>query len=355
MKIRKGFVRIALARARRLDAAWLFRQAVKYLSIRRSLRRADGRVRSGPVIAHFFCTRKCNLKCPMCDIPGREAARELTTAESFALIDGLSELGVGGIAFTGGEPLLRPDIFDLLKRGSARGLSTILVTNGLLMDRALDGILGASPSVINVSLDGSTAGIHDKSRGKPGAFEKTLCNLQMLVKAVHDRKSPIQLVASAAISKNNIQDIGNIIALCKSLHIDRLILCPVHEFGRGRCRIAPLDLPYDLSAFLLNHPDRAMIDNSDQYLRALNSVFKGEPPPPGCCAGYTTLIIDFEGKVYPCKCYFETGRPLAETGPGKPRLGEIWHSEAFREFRLFCRTCRGCYLTLNREFDGLFA
>lgn len=350
MRIRKGFLSIALERAKKLDFAWLGRQALKYRAIRKDIRRADGIASTGPVIAHFFCTRKCNLRCPMCDIPCRPSDNELSTAQAFALIDQLAALKVSGVSFTGGEPLLRPDIFALMKRARSLGLDTLLVTNGLLIDRCIPQILDSGAGTVNVSIDGSTPGIHDRSRGKTGAFEKTSANIRLLAQASRENKAGIKIVVSTVISKDNAADLGNIPALCRFLGADRVIFCPVHEFGPGKCRIAPIDLAINLA----DHPDRDMIDNSDGYLHGLKAVLQGEPPPAGCRAGHTTLIIDPEGGLYPCKCYFETGRPLAQWRPDGPDMDTLWHSVMFNAFRKECGTCRECYLTLNREFDGLF-
>ncbi len=354
MKVRRGFISIAWQKMRRLDFPWLIRQGKKYWGIKRALRRGDGRALCGPVIAHFFCTCRCNLKCPMCDIPTREKGAEINTGQGFQIIDELAELGASGVSFTGGEPLLRPDIFDFIRRAKALDLDTILVTNGLRLANLASEVIQAGPDVVNVSIDGSVPRIHDRSRGCKGAFERSIKGVESLKRLIERQRSDMQIVASTVLSQENIYDLGNIISLCRDSGIDRVILCPLHEFRDACCYVSPVIVDYDVQAFLLGHADRALIDNSDRYLSHLNSVLRGDQPPPGCRAGYTTLIIDYEGHVYTCKCNFENRQKIASLFSKGRSLKEIWYSEAYDVFRRGCCKCQRCYLTINREFDGLF-
>ena len=355
MKIRRGFIRMARQKVIGMEFSWLLGQGLKYLAIRKAIARGDGTTTAAPVVAHYFFTRRCNLKCPMCDIPNWDGAMESDGPTAVKIVDQMLALGVGGISFTGGEPLLRSDIFDLIARVRARRRPAILVTNGLRLADLADRVIDAGPSVVNVSIDGADAAAHDRSRGVAGAFERTLSGVNTLKKKIRRRRAGIELVASTVLSQNNAGELGRIIDLCRQTGFDRIIICPMHEFTGNGCRVAPLEADHDIQHFLLGHRHRAMIDNSDRYLGRLNAVLAGQPPPAGCRAGYTTLIVDHEGAVYPCKCYFENRiRLTGQRAPDHP-LKHLWHSAPFNRFRRENHRCRGCYLTINREFDGLFS
>lgn len=354
MKVRRGFVSIAWQKLIRLDFSWAVRQAKKYHHIRKAIRRADGKALCGPVIAHFFCTRRCNLKCPMCDIPNWEGGCELDTKAAIDIIDQAAALGISGISFTGGEPLLRNDIFQLLEYAKSRGLETILVTNGLRLYQLAQAVCKAAPDIVNVSIDGSKPEVHDLSRGVTGAFEQTLKGIAALRQRIDRQKSRTRLVASTVLSADNIADLGALIDLCDGIGMDRIIICPLHRFNGDCCQVAPLTTAMDVQQYLMKHPKRNRIDNSDRYLSRLNSVLKGDPPPAGCRAGYTTLLVDDGGNVYPCKCYFENRIKLTDPVSDQNTLAGIWYSDPFDRFRRTCGECRRCYLTINREFDGLF-
>jgi MoaA/NifB/PqqE/SkfB family radical SAM enzyme len=289
----------------------------------------------------------------MCDIPGRTSEVDSDTVAAMSIIDQTAALGAGGISFTGGEPLLRSDIFELLAHARKKGLETILVTNGILINKYIDDIIKARPSVINVSIDGATAAVHDASRGMPGAFDTVTRNVSMLSTQLEQFNTPTELVASCVISDNNTADLDAIIRLCKGIGFNRIIFCPLHYFSRGSSSL-PIIPESTVGSFLRHHKERSFIDNSDYYFDRLDLILRGSHPPVGCTAGYTTLIIDHAGNVYPCKSLFEIRQPLGKLTPQGSGLKEIWHGESFNQFRKSVKLCTKCYMTINREFDGLF-
>jgi len=358
MKRRKGFYRITAQHLRRGELGWLLRQAKKYFRIRRSLVRGNGRTATGPIIVHLFSTSRCNSKCIMCDLPNRPVEYEFTTADFRNMLWQFIELGVTGISFTGGEPTLREDIHELLSLSRAAGLDTILVTNGLTLDRHIKNIIELDLNTVNVSLESADPAVHDRVRGIPGAFIKTTDNVKALIRAIRGKKAQTEIVISTVIGPDNLnrEKIDNLLEYVDSLGIGRVVFCPVHDFDcrEKKVGIGAMDLNFDLSGHLLNHSRRSIIDNSDLYLSRLNEVINTRHPPIGCVAGYTTLFIDWEMNIYPCKAYLEIGTPLFNLKESDRDLKDIWYSETFNEFRRFCPTCSKCFLSVNREFDGVF-
>ena len=121
-------------------------------------------------------TRTCNLKCVHCytDSDNVKYHGELSTAEGFSLIDSLADFGIPSLLFSGGEPLVRPDLFTLLEYASKKGIRPVISTNGTLIDRAAAQRIKDSGVVyVGISLDGLEH-VNDKFRGVAGAFRRTM-------------------------------------------------------------------------------------------------------------------------------------------------------------------------------------
>jgi radical SAM protein len=139
----------------------------------------------GPHIVAWESTAACNLDCVHCRASAQTAPEpdELTTDEVFGLIDQLAEFskarsGPSIFVISGGEPLMRPDIFDIAAYGAQRGLRVAVSPNGtLLTAEAVGNLIQAGVKRISVSIDGSTAARHDAIRGVPGAFDEAMAGL----------------------------------------------------------------------------------------------------------------------------------------------------------------------------------
>ena len=121
-------------------------------------------------------TNRCNLRCKHCYIHAedRNYEDELTTAEAEALIRDLSASKTPVLLFSGGEPLLRPDLFHLGKMASEAGLRPVISTNGTLIDdEAARKIKQSGFQYVGISIDGAPE-THDVFRDKPGAFAEAL-------------------------------------------------------------------------------------------------------------------------------------------------------------------------------------
>mgnify|MGYP001251073077 CR=1 FL=1 len=134
----------------------------------------------GPHIVAWESTVACNLACVHCRASAQTSPEpdELTTAEVFDLIDQLAEFSRPIFVISGGEPLMRPDIYDIAAYGTQRGLRVAVSPNGtLLTSEAVAKLQKAGVQRISVSIDGSTSARHDAIRGVPGAFESAMAGL----------------------------------------------------------------------------------------------------------------------------------------------------------------------------------
>ncbi|MDE6735222.1 MAG: radical SAM protein, partial [Desulfovibrio sp.] len=128
-------------------------------------------------------TRSCNLACRHCRAEAHPEPYEgeLSTAEAKALIDTIPEVGDPIVIFTGGDPMMRPDVYELVAHARGLGLTCAFAPNGTLItpENAVR-LREAGVSRCSISIDGADAASHDAFRGVPGAFEASLRGIEYL-------------------------------------------------------------------------------------------------------------------------------------------------------------------------------
>jgi radical SAM protein with 4Fe4S-binding SPASM domain len=229
-----------------------------------SLRYGDKHQASGiqrPIVV-WNCTRKCNLRCLHCysSAADKDPVDILTTEQSKSFIRDLADFSVPVILFSGGEPLLRQDIFELARFARELGLRTALSTNGtLITDKTAAKIRNAAFSEVGISLDGIGAN-NDRFRGKQGAYEKALRGIRNSI------SSGLRVSLRLTITPSNYMEIPAIFDLVEREGVDRV--CFYHLAYVGRASGSAKDD--------LNHSQtRAVIDlicerTIDLYRRGLN-------------------------------------------------------------------------------------
>lgn len=160
-----------------MNGSWrAWAQGTAYL-----LRKLSGR--AVPLAVCWATTYRCQCRCPHCYAAARqrENAAEMSTAELKALIDNIRELGVINLNFTGGDPLLREDILDLVAHANKRGLITRITTNGYLLTRErVAAMRRAGLNQCGISIDDADPDTHDRLRGLPGLFERAVRGFGLL-------------------------------------------------------------------------------------------------------------------------------------------------------------------------------
>ena len=311
-------------------------------------------------------TRNCNLNCVHC----RAAATcgpysgELDTRAAFNLLDQISEIAKPIIILTGGEPLLRKDIFEIAAYGNDKGMRMVMAPNGTLVTKEMAAKMAKSGiQRISVSLDGATAERHDVFRGVQGAFEGALKGIE------NARSAGVEFQINTTITKTNLDQIPRILKLAESLgavahHI--FLLVPT---GRGKYIVdqaidaleyeKTLNWFYDqrgktklqLKATCAPHYYRILRQRARQEGQTVTFESHGlDAVTRGCLAGTGFCFISHRGIVQPCgfldlNCGDVTRQPF----------GDIWrNSEHFKKLRNFgaldgkcgyCefrRVCGGC-------------
>lgn len=182
-----------------------------------------------PVVV-WNITRTCNLHCIHCysSSENKKYAGELTTDEAKKVIDNLTQFKVPSILFSGGEPLVRPDIFELAKYAKAKGLSITLSTNGTLITKEIaQKIKDIGFAYVGISLDG-IGEVNDYFRGTKGAFDRT-------VNAFKNCKEVKQKVGlRLTLTKHNFMEIEKIFDFVEKMDIERVCFYHLAYSGRGR-------------------------------------------------------------------------------------------------------------------------
>jgi len=185
-----------------------------------------------PFLAIWETTQACDLACKHCRASAQPVPHtsQLTTAEAKNLIDQIADLQVPLFVFTGGDPLKRPVIFELIGHAAGKGVHAALTPSAtpLLTRDAIFRMKASGLSRLAVSLDGSVPAIHDSIRGIPGTWERTVQAIQW----ANEAQLPIQV--HTVVSRLNIADLDSLAALLTQKQIvmwSFFFLVPV---GRGK-------------------------------------------------------------------------------------------------------------------------
>ena len=189
-----------------------------------------GRARKppGPVVI-WNLIRRCNLTCKHCysisadiDFPG-----ELSTAQVYRVMDDLRAFGVPVLILSGGEPLLRPDIFDISRRAKRMGFYVGLSTNGTLIDEnSIDQIAEIGYNYVGVSIDG-LRDTHDRFRRRVGAFDESIRGIRLC------RDQGIKAGLRFTLTQDNAHELPDLLQLMRAEDIDKFYLSHLNYSGRG--------------------------------------------------------------------------------------------------------------------------
>jgi radical SAM protein len=185
-----------------------------------------------PFLAIWEVTQSCDLACKHCRAAAQPIPHpdELTNAEGKALIDQIAEMHIPIFVFTGGDPLKRKDLFELIRYAAGKGVQVAITPSAtpLLTREAIFQMKDAGLVRLGISLDGSTPEIHDAFRGLPGAWARTI----QAIDWANEAGIPIQV--HSTISRHNVHDLDNLCNLFEKLAIvmwNVFFLVPV---GRGQ-------------------------------------------------------------------------------------------------------------------------
>lgn len=289
---------------------------------------------------YYAITDGCNLRCPYCYASStRKLPGEMETEESLDLVRQAAELGADTLVLTGGEPMLRRDLFEIAAHARGLGMHVNMITNATLIPtEAVARRVAASFDLVTVSIDGGTAELHERTRGE-GTFAKTVAALRLL------NACGVEPMINHVVSEENVDHLPDLGRLLSDIRVRRVRLMHHSKLGR------------------------AVSDGSSfgwaEYLRAnaftwTNPVAKNLMPDGpvaqkpctlrgNCGMGGTEIYVNSLGDVYPCKLVTEEkhragnvrSTPLRELFES-PLLADLRSNSVFQGDNL--TDCRRCYI-----------
>jgi len=274
-------------------------------------------------VVFWNLTDRCNLNCVHCynrSEPGCQTEGELTTTEALALIDDLAGMGIPLILFTGGEPLMREDIWELALHARKKGIKMALSTNGtLITTEVARRIRKSGIEYAGISLDGARAETHDRFRNSAGAFKRAIAAFSSC------REAGLRCGVRMTLTRENCSELEALIDLALTLGASRFCLYWLVPTGRGiesydRLQLGAGEVTEALSLIYrkAKETDPASmefltVDAPQDCIHLLASMEKDGSPDVaeardllqslngGCSAGTRVADIDSHGNVYPCQ------------------------------------------------------
>ncbi len=298
-----------------------------------------------PRLIAWELTAGCNLSCVHCrgSSTDKVPEGELTTTQARAFIDEIVSMGKPILILSGGEPLVRADVFELAKYGTEQGLRVVLATNGtLLTPDIVKKLIDSGVQRVSISIDGSSAQTHDAFRGVPGAFDGAMRGIGYLSDAGLDFQ------INTTITKRNLEEIPAILELATDLGAKAHHIFLLVPTGRGEGlkdeEIPPADYErvlnwfYDqqkktdiqLKATCAPHYFRIMRQRAKREGIEVSVKTHGyEAMTKGCLGGTGFCFVSSIGDVQPCGYLPVVAGNIREKG-----FREVWeNSKLFNDLR----------------------
>ncbi len=315
------------------------------------------------VLISWNTTNACNLKCSHCyRDAGEMAAGELSFEEGRQLLRGIRQAGFRVIVFSGGEPLMRPDIYELIAYASSLGLRPVCGTNGtLLTPETVVRLKEAGTAVVGISLDSIDHEKHDHFRGVTGSWQAALDG------ATNCRAAGLPFQLHTTVFPWNYQEIEALNDMAAGIGARGHHVFFFVPTGRGRGHEETIEpkLSEDLLVRLLERQARLPMEIkptcAPQFVRVARQRQLPTRFQRGCLAGISYCIIGPQGDVYPCP-YMDLKIDNVRRQP----FDEIWqHNEVFQKLRTeqyggYCGICAyrglcgGCRARSYAETGGDF-
>ncbi|MBW2261552.1 MAG: radical SAM protein [Deltaproteobacteria bacterium] len=305
-----------------------------------------------PVAAMLQLTARCNLRCQHCYQVERRK-RELTTAQWFSTLDELHDAGVLFLTLSGGEPLLRPDFFDICRRARELRFALQLKTNALLIDRrAADRLASLALLDVQMSLYSTQSKVHDSITGLRGSHRRLMSAARMLV------RRNVKVSMMTPIMVVNVGEIDDLVSLADREGFDWSMDPHLNVCEDGGCTPLSLRTSDEQLEEIFSNPK--LVD-----ARAVRRLARERRPADRVCnAGRVSCCITAEGEVMPCPLLQVSfgnvlNRPFARIWTSSRKRARIdaltWNDlPGCRDCNLmpWCVRCHGAALIEDGDMKG---
>jgi MoaA/NifB/PqqE/SkfB family radical SAM enzyme len=312
------------------------------------------RFRTRPLWVTFDVTRNCPSRCLYCTSWG-ENEKDLTTEQVKHVIDRLKAMGAVYLGLSGGEPLVRRDIVDVVRYARERDLLVGINTSGMIHSETLFAdLMDAGLNALAFSIDGARAETHERVR-KRNPWRRVIAAIRLAVRIRQEKGSPIRISTSTVISRENVHELSEIADLRRQLGADRNNFQPAWEQK-------PVEGFYDKYGF--GPQDRALLEQTRDLLKTLPDgnipeyydllpefyADYAKVAQMECFAGRAFVYVDHEGTLYPCNQFMEPLGSLLTEDP----VAFLERREAKETVRkAAAQQCPGCTFVCNMERNVL--
>ena len=339
-------------------------------------------------------TIQCNLTCAHCRrLEDNDAApNDMSTDQAKTLIEQLAQLGQSQpmmpiMVFSGGEPLVRPDLFELMAFAKAQGITVALATNGTLIDEAMaERIAASGVARASISLDGSTAEMHDHMRQLDGSFDQAVQGIK------HLRKKGVAFQINMTVTQHNrhqLEDIYELALELGAVAVHPFMLVPVgcgvelaetdmmtpSQYEESLKVIAELEKRGDMQIKVTcgPHYERVKREAGLNQSSPGHGHGQGHSSVPGgaghgvssrgCLAGMGVIFVGHQGEVFPCGylpvlCGNVLETPLSDIWMNSKDLVQLSDSDALEGKCGACgfrKVCGGCRARAYAETENYLA
>jgi radical SAM protein with 4Fe4S-binding SPASM domain len=295
---------------------------------------------SAPILVFAEVTWRCDASCLHCSVAADQQSiqNEMTTEEWKQLLDQLAELNVFYITFTGGEPLLREDLDELISYCRKRGIRPEMVTNGShLTEERIESLSKAGLQAIQVDLDSVDAATHDRFRGVPGLYNTVVKAIPILA------ESSIDLQVSSVVTRLNVNQIADIMEFANELGALRYSFMHLIDTGAAQSHPEIRPSPEEYIAMLRDVYEREQPMKTFVFYPSLPAIYYIKAVGEGgyrkvrklkkvgaCVAGTVICVFSPQGDVKPCDISLDVHLGNVRTTPFK----QIWDtSPVFNHLR----------------------
>lgn len=310
-----------------------------------------------PVYVQFALSKYCNLTCNMCKVvEARKGERELNLNEIKRLASVLNKLGAGIIILTGGEPLLRKDLPEIVRIFMQEGLEVRLQTNGLLAtEEKIRLLLEAGLKEVTLSLDTLDAQKQDSINNQDGSWDKIIQALALFSQILP--KEGNMTAVNTVVSKLNIEEVPNIVKFTSAIgfysslipvhlssadNVDFIVRANASEFRFSKSDFGLIDNVY--ARLIRMKKSGFHIHNSFKFLRESPNFLKYGRVNWSCDSPYLYFSISPQGYFLPCVDLKGTKSMLDDD------FIDIFYSESFQaDIRNMIKKCPGCFYACYPE------